>query len=99
MGALRLDGTPTGCYYRSRELDDNKIRRFVALAEQTGLLLACKTLTCAHPVVLDLFDAEGDIVDDRCVPSEQAWAALNSELALATASPGSDTDKMDQPDE
>lgn len=82
IGALRLDGSDVGVYYEAREVASTTANRFVRLAERDGLLLDCRMLDCPHTVVLDLFDANGDIVDDRCVPDDAAWSALNSELAL-----------------
>lgn len=87
IGAMRIiTGDPCGAYYEPRNMPDATAKRFVSLAEQDGLLVDCPVIGCAHTVVLDLYDERGDIVDDRCVVSDQAWLALNSELALREVS-------------
>lgn len=86
LGALELDGSDTGQLYASRVLPSETIFQFIELAQLSGLIAECSESRCPHPVVLDLLDGSGDIVGDRCVVSREAWAALNSELALRPVS-------------
>lgn len=81
FSALRIDRAGVGHFYGSVAARPEAVRRFVEIADRDGLTLVEKA-TCDHYAVLDILDATGDIVADRCLPTEAAWQALNSELRL-----------------
>jgi hypothetical protein len=81
FSALHIDENEQGHFYGERFVSPAAAERFVALAERDGLLVSTKVEPSY--AVLDLLDAEGNIVADRHVPDEAAWSALNSELALS----------------
>lgn len=81
LSALRIDGTETGHFYSTATMEPRVLERFVQLAERDGLLVPATGYDECY-AVLDILDASGDIVDDRHVPTERAWNALNSELRL-----------------
>jgi len=81
FSALHIDTDGRGHFYGSRFVGARAAQKFVQLAERDGLLTPADA---DHPeyVVLDLLDEDGDIIADRAVPTAEAWAAVNSELAL-----------------
>lgn len=80
IGALRIDDHGRAHFYRVRLLTADRVRRFVALTDRGLTRPALANDDCY--AVLDLYSTDGDIVEDRAVPTQAAWMALNSELQL-----------------
>jgi hypothetical protein len=77
LGALTICEHDLGTNYRPvMEWSGPRATRTVLAAAERAGMVHPATAACprSHAAVLDLLDADGDIVDDRCIPTPEAWA-------------------------